>query len=301
MATEFSTSVKPAKLKRKQSQAKDLPKFAANGRPSKRTPQLEKDLLAAIETGAPYRIACLACGISDDAFTEWRRKDPIFARQVEVASGKTALRLLKKIEKNADENFSAAAWLLERRFPESFSRPEIQLGLTVNNQVTNNTLVISVEQAERLARRNQSIDKQLDEISRTYEARQKLLSGASSEVIREVEAESASSLVPSDACIELPPAAGRTRGWWSQLSSGDGSRSITVEAAEFVLRDLVRTVRGPNASAKLKIDFGSGSPALSEVWSALNETAGPDGWTALVKRGNPQEGPGSSPRRARSR
>ena len=134
MATEFSTTDKPATfhvkgvktfhvktVKKKRDQRRpDEPKFSRNGRPGKRTPQLEKDLIAAIETGAPYRIACMACGISDDAFTNWRRKDADFAKRVEVASGKTALRLLKKIEKNADENFSAAAWLLERRFPGKF-------------------------------------------------------------------------------------------------------------------------------------------------------------------------------------
>jgi hypothetical protein len=127
----FSTSEKPAteKKKRDQSRSRNQPKFTTNGRPGKRTPQLEKALLAAIETGAPYRIACLACGISDDTFTEWRRKDPAFAAQVEKAAGKTALRLLKKIEANAEENFSAAAWILERRFPTDFSRPEVQLNL----------------------------------------------------------------------------------------------------------------------------------------------------------------------------
>jgi hypothetical protein len=66
MATEFSTTEKPAtaaaKKKRDQRRTGE-PKFSANGRPGKRTPQLEKNLLAAIETGAPYRIACMACGI----------------------------------------------------------------------------------------------------------------------------------------------------------------------------------------------------------------------------------------------
>jgi hypothetical protein len=99
-----------------------------------------ESLLKAISAGAPYKIACLACGISEDAFTDWRRKDPEFARAVEKASGKMALRLLGKIEKQADENFSAAAWLLERRFVEVFARPEVQLNLIQQNNTTVNTL-----------------------------------------------------------------------------------------------------------------------------------------------------------------
>src|SRR5262245_10586961 len=110
------------------------------GRPTKRTPQLEKALLAAIRTGAPYRIACMACGISEDVFANWRRADSVFAQQVERVSGQSALRLLKKIETQGKENFSACAWLLERRFPETFSRPEVQLNLIQQNNVTQNYL-----------------------------------------------------------------------------------------------------------------------------------------------------------------
>ena len=86
----------------------------------------------------------MACGISDDTFANWRRKDADFAKRVEVASGKTELRLLKKIDKNADENFSAAAWLLERRFPENFSRPEIQLGVAMQFNSTRRIIRLSL-------------------------------------------------------------------------------------------------------------------------------------------------------------
>ena len=63
-----------------------------------------------------------------------------------------ALRLLAKIEKQADENFSAAAWILERRFGENFARPEIQCNMLAQNNVTDNhlTIVISAEEAKQL-------------------------------------------------------------------------------------------------------------------------------------------------------
>jgi hypothetical protein len=87
-----------------------------------------------ISKGAPYKIACLACGISEDAFADWRQKDPEFARRVEEATGKMALRQLAKIEKQADENFSAAARILERSFGENFARPEIQFNMLAQKQ-----------------------------------------------------------------------------------------------------------------------------------------------------------------------
>jgi hypothetical protein len=73
---------------------------------------------------------------------------PVFAQQVEQVSGQTALRLLKKIKAQGKENFSACAWLLERRFPENFSRPEVQLNLAVQNNVVENHLTIQITAAE---------------------------------------------------------------------------------------------------------------------------------------------------------
>jgi hypothetical protein len=238
MEPAFSPTEKPVPIPKKRDQSKRRasyqPKITANGRPTKRTPEVEKALIAAIETGAPYRIACLAVGISDDAFTEWRRRDRVFADRVNKAAGQTALRLLKKIEKNADENFSAAAWLLERRFPESFSRPEIQLGVAMQiNQTTNNVLTITAEQAENLGRRNAVLNKELDALAKAHEAKRKLENGVgrvsdAGALVREVEAES--SLVHPGP-ITLPPVAQRTRSWWRQLSTGDAGAVVTSEAA----------------------------------------------------------------------
>ena len=266
------------------------------------TPAIVDALLKAVATGAPYVICCAAVGINADTFYDWKRRYPDFGERIEKAAATTALRMLKKIEAHGEENFASLAWILERRFPESFSRPEIQLGIQVNNQVTNNTILITAEVAENLSRRNALINKDLDEISAAYESKQKQLNGGSSEVIREVES-AAGSLVESNSVIELPPPKQRTRGWWHSLSAGSGERQVSVEAAKFVLADLVRAVRGPDAAGKLKIDFGDSDPSLSEVWSKLAEVAGPDGWTTLVSRGAlaPQEVPASRQERQRRR
>jgi hypothetical protein len=44
--------------------------------------------------------------------------------------------------------FSACAWLLERRFPESFSRPERQSHLAIQNNLVENSLTINVTAGE---------------------------------------------------------------------------------------------------------------------------------------------------------
>jgi hypothetical protein len=45
-------------------------------------------------------------------------------------------------------NFSACAWILERRFPELFSRPKVQLNLIQQNNATVNGLSITITPEE---------------------------------------------------------------------------------------------------------------------------------------------------------
>jgi hypothetical protein len=98
----------------------------------------------------------LAVGISEDSLADWRRKDPELERKVGKARGKMAVRLMAKIEKQAAENFSAAAWILERNFPSDFARPEIQHQIsTYHNTVNSTSIVISAEQSRELAVRSQ--------------------------------------------------------------------------------------------------------------------------------------------------
>ena len=118
------------------------------GRPTKRTPQLEAALLEAVATGAPYAICCASVGISLDSFMDWKRTDPDLAERVEKIAAQSAMRLLGKIEKHATDNFAAASWILERRFPELFSRPEVQLNLIQQNNTTLNSLSITISEKE---------------------------------------------------------------------------------------------------------------------------------------------------------
>jgi len=292
MASTFSTTEKAATatVKKKRDQRRtDEPKLSpTNGRPGKRTPQLEKDLLAAIETGAPYRIACMACGISADSFANWRRKDPVFAKRVEVAAGKTALRLLKKIEKNADENFSAAAWVLERRFPESFSRPEIQLA-AVHNQIslTSNTLVVTAETAGALAARSAPIHAKIDQLFANH-------ANGREASLRQLEAptestKSTNGHLPAPEMKSPPitmPAGKLTGPWWVQLVKGDNTREVERETAIKICRLILEDVLGKQRAQTIAIEFDPDWPILlRDVHGKLESLCGARGWAALTKRG----------------
>jgi hypothetical protein len=123
------------------------------GRRTKKTPQTIAALLKAISTGAPYVICCKAVGIHFDTFMGWKQTDPEFASKVEQTSAKAAMRLLGKIEEQATNNFSACAWILERRFPELFSRPEVQLNLQTNVVQNNLTITLAPEEARTIEAR----------------------------------------------------------------------------------------------------------------------------------------------------
>jgi hypothetical protein len=120
------------------------------GRPTKKTEETIEALMRVIATGAPYMICCAATGVSYDSFMTWKREDLEFAARVEEASAKAALRLLAKIEKQGDENFAASSWILERRWPEIFSRPEVQLNLQTNVVQNNLTITIAPEELREI-------------------------------------------------------------------------------------------------------------------------------------------------------
>jgi hypothetical protein len=92
--------------------------------------------------GMPVKLACDYVGISVGTYYEWMaRADPEkkgknppkpehieFANAVKQAISKGTGTLLARIRKAAEDptKWQAAAWLLERRFPEEFARPARQ-------------------------------------------------------------------------------------------------------------------------------------------------------------------------------
>jgi hypothetical protein len=129
------------------------------GRPTKRNKKIVAELLEAISAGAPFSLACQAAGIHPDTFQSWRRDDAAFALQVEQVAARGSLKRLKKIEQHGEEAFAALCWMLERRHPEMFSKPEVQLNVGIQNNMNTgkNFEIVVVEDLEfmGLARRSE--------------------------------------------------------------------------------------------------------------------------------------------------
>lgn len=88
----------------------------------KLTPDVKERILQALRLGANYEHACAFAGI--DRATLWRyRKNAAFSTEVEKAEAQAVVGWLAKIEKAAsDGEWTAAAWKLERRYPEMYGR-----------------------------------------------------------------------------------------------------------------------------------------------------------------------------------
>lgn len=96
------------------------------GRKTKYTPETVEKLVTAVKLGATYDLACGYAGISEDTFYRWMNTKPEFSDTIKGAEGAGAIIWLGKIEKAASEgNWQAAAWKLERRYPEKFGRSVI--------------------------------------------------------------------------------------------------------------------------------------------------------------------------------
>jgi hypothetical protein len=98
------------------------------GRRSKYTPETVDKLTQAIRLGATYKLACDYAGIDVSTLHDWVNTKPEFSTAIKDAEGKGALGWLAKIEQAAsDGNWQAAAWKLERRYPEMYGRQRMEI------------------------------------------------------------------------------------------------------------------------------------------------------------------------------
>ncbi|MGI8552841.1 MAG: hypothetical protein ACR2PL_18945 [Dehalococcoidia bacterium] len=93
-----------------------------SGRKSKYTPEAVEKLTHAIALGATYKLAANYAGIDYDTLRVWRETKPAFSVALKEAEGKATMGWLRKVEEAAEAGvWQAAAWKLERRYPEEYA------------------------------------------------------------------------------------------------------------------------------------------------------------------------------------
>ena len=100
------------------------------GRPSKLTPEVEARIVEAVELGATWEKAAEAAGVGASTLREWRQRGEAdeapfaaFLAALKRAEAEGVARALRTIRQAAESGqWTAAAWLLERRYPADYGR-----------------------------------------------------------------------------------------------------------------------------------------------------------------------------------
>lgn len=107
------------------------------GLPPKLTHELADHLVALLRAGNYVAVAVRAAGISRALFYQWLDRgasdapeDAVYAdlrERVEEAKAHAEARHVASIAKAASENWQAAAWLLERMYPDRWGRVSVRM------------------------------------------------------------------------------------------------------------------------------------------------------------------------------
>lgn len=95
-------------------------------RTTKRTDERVERILEVLSSGQTRRVACACGGVSDDTLRRWVMADPKLSLRVSAAESHAELALVACIRNAADQDWRAAAWLLERRDPANWSLRYLQ-------------------------------------------------------------------------------------------------------------------------------------------------------------------------------
>lgn len=110
-------SDKPAKKPRP-------PRKPSTGRTSKKQPGHIKEIIRLARLGLSLNAIADHLCIHPITLIRWRAEDAKFANAVKVGYALCKKDHLKTIKRASKKNWTAAAWILERRFPDDFSRKD---------------------------------------------------------------------------------------------------------------------------------------------------------------------------------
>lgn len=102
------------------------------GRPTTLTPEIQEKIIQAVRAGNYLETAAAYAGVPKNTLHDWLRRGAKekrgiyheFSVLVEKALAEAEMRDVLIIGKAAEENWQAAAWRLERKFPDRWGRKD---------------------------------------------------------------------------------------------------------------------------------------------------------------------------------
>lgn len=107
------------------------------GRPSRFTQELQDKIVAGVRMGLTKCVASELAGVPVGTFKDWmawgldgREPYAAFSAAIQKAVAESEAMLLSTIKDASKKEWTAAAWIMERRFPERWARREaLKIGL----------------------------------------------------------------------------------------------------------------------------------------------------------------------------
>jgi len=137
-----------------------------SGRPTKLTPELQKEICTYIENGSSFIDACTLCNISEGIFYEWKKhgREAIekgisnrysdFLESLKKAEAKFKVYHIQRITLAAksSQHWTASAWILERKYNSEFGRKD-SMNIKGNFAVGNFDIKLTPEEEEEYKKR----------------------------------------------------------------------------------------------------------------------------------------------------
>jgi len=130
---------------------------------TKYTAILANQICDYVSKGIPMRQAAQSLGISESTFHRWRRDKEEFSEMIDQAIGVSEARLISEISVN--EDWRAKAWILERRFPDRWSKRE-QIDMNVSKSEGLEEIKLMMKQTDHLLGIDKSQDADKKDIDR---------------------------------------------------------------------------------------------------------------------------------------
>jgi hypothetical protein len=119
------------------------------GRPTKKTPELIAKLTHALAVGLPDEEACALVMIERCTLDAWRNEDDQFSYMLKSARAQKMVNRIGRID-DGEPGWQGSAWMLERRYPQHFSRPELNMTIEHNVHIDNQVKMVGESELLRI-------------------------------------------------------------------------------------------------------------------------------------------------------